>query len=158
MKKQETPKMSEPQAKSVVAEYNRKIIEGIGAPEAKKGPWAESSPCGNVMSGDSTAKHFRMLHMQNVVVPPQNQEAAFQKARTIVEAMGFQTREFSASSTPNGGSGIMRAVKPVDGFSVTLQTTSPAVEIIIMVSSPCLERVAEWESGVTPGPSAGRAS
>ncbi|MET7304634.1 hypothetical protein [Embleya sp. NPDC005575] len=149
------PKMSEDRAKAITEEYARRLVEGLGAPKAKSQPSNGTSPCGN---DNSTVKNFWALHVENVVVSPQAQEAMFAKARTVIEGMGFKTRKFATNSVGGEGAGNLEAMNSGDGFTITLQTTSPSEEIMIMISSPCLERVTEWEGGVSAGPSAGRPS
>ncbi|MYS85266.1 hypothetical protein [Embleya scabrispora] len=151
------PKMSEERAKSVAEEYGRRIVEGIGAPKVERKPSSSASPCGNVMEGkDSTQHHFWMKHVQNVVVSPQEQVATYLRARTVIEGMGFKIRDFATDTSASGGAGRLRAMNSADGFSIALETTTPSEEIMIMISSPCLERLPEWEGDVSAGPSAGR--
>ncbi|MFI6581961.1 hypothetical protein [Embleya sp. NPDC050493] len=141
--------MSEEQAKTITEEYARQFVESLGAPKAKSRPDSGTSPCGD---DNSTKKNFWALHVENVVVSPQAQIAAFQKARDIIEGMGFKTSEFETHSVAGAEAGKMMAMKSADGFRITLQTTSPPEEIMIMVSSPCLERLPEGQSGVSAVP------
>ncbi|WP_126637294.1 hypothetical protein [Embleya hyalina] len=161
MKKQEvkTPEMSEDQARATAEEYTRLVIAGIKAPAVDRAPSFNVSPCGEVMSGkDSVEKTFTALRIQNVTVPSRQQESVFRQARTTIEGMGFRIRKFETATAAGKGAGNLTAMKPADGFSIILQTTASAEEVMIMVSSPCLERPKASGGGSHPEPPAGRTS
>ncbi|OPC81107.1 hypothetical protein B4N89_09215 [Embleya scabrispora] len=98
------------------------------------------------------AKKFWALHVENVLVPPQSQEATFLKAREIVEGMGFRMQEFATNSVEGAGAGNLIAMNSEDGFKITLHSTSPPEEIGIMISSPCLERAPEEQADPSTEP------
>ncbi|MFI1578603.1 hypothetical protein [Embleya sp. NPDC020630] len=147
--------MSEKQAMAASEEYARKIVDALGAPRAKSKPSSDTSPCGNE---NSMVKNFWALHVENVVVSPQNQEATFLKARGIIESMGFRMQEFATNSVGGAGAGNLIAMNSEDGFKITLHSTSPPEEIGIMISSPCLERAPEGQTDPSAQPGASRPS
>ncbi|MFE5329037.1 hypothetical protein ACFRCG_21900 [Embleya sp. NPDC056575] len=152
------PEISEDQAGAIAEEYTRLVVEGIKAPAVDRAPSFDVSPCGEVMGGkDSFEKTFTALRIQNVTMPPRRQESVFRQARATIEGMGFRIRRFETATTAGKGAGTLTAMKPADGFSIILQTTASAEEVMIMVSSPCLARP-RASAGGTPAPPAGRTS
>ncbi|MGW9214626.1 hypothetical protein ACWGR4_47760 [Embleya sp. NPDC055664] len=153
------PEMSEDQAGATAEEYTRLVIEGIRAPVVDRAPSFNVSPCGEVMSGeDSIEKTFTALRIQNITVPSQQQESVFRRARATIEEMGFRIRKFETATAAGKGAGNLTAMKPADGFSITLQSTASAEEVMIMVAGPCLARPRASAGGSLQEPPAGRTS
>ncbi|WP_439676617.1 hypothetical protein [Embleya sp. MST-111070] len=153
------PEMSEDQARATAEEYTRLVIEGIRARAVDRAPSFNVSPCGEVMSGkDSIEKTFTVLRIQNVTVPARQQETVFRQARATIEGMGFRVRKFETATTAGKGAGNVTAMKPADGFSIILQSTASAEEVMIMVAGPCLARPTASADGSPQEPPADRTS
>lgn len=146
--------VSKAEARATAERYARLVIDATGGPVTPQGPSSSDSPCPE--DGTAGPARYSILHMYNVEVPFEQQNAALTRARDTLATAGFAIEAFTLSTVAESPGGRLVARMPADRFLVRVLSTSPPREITIWVGTPCLRDTAPTGApGASHAPASG---
>lgn len=143
-------------ARAIADRYARAVVDTIDAPISDAGVDSLEAPCGTDAPVPGEPYRYNLLHMVNVVVPPEGQDAALERVRAAWRTSGVTETEYLNSHTAASPGGTLRG-RTVEGFGISVMSISPPVQITIRIGSPCLEVPPGSPTDLPPMPQPSRA-